>query len=222
VNPRPPRTWSVRIDAWADVLLGVLLTAQGILLLLDILFTYLDLAGHRTINRLFNLAHEKGIGTWFASTQMLLVGVTALLLGAAVHGRGGPKWTARAWTAAGVFFVLLSIDDALEIHERIGPMLRNLAGAVDLPSYAWQFFVLPVFGVAGLLILWFLHRQLTPHRLLRWVIAGFACWSVAIGLDFVEGIDKRTGLYEEWADGTNLAFASAPPPEPPPSGPNPA
>ena len=57
------------------------------------------------------------------------------------------------------------------------------------PSYAWHVCLLPLFGAMGLFMLVFLWRELseTPARVL--VAAAIACFVLAVGLDFVEGLD---------------------------------
>jgi hypothetical protein len=42
----------------------------------------------------------------------------------------------------------------------------------------------------GIFIVWFLWKALEPHRLWYWFLVGMSLYAVAIGLDFVEGLDS--------------------------------
>jgi hypothetical protein len=69
------------------------------------------------------------------------------------------------------------------------------------PSYSWHAFIAPLFGLFGLGILAFLWMRFWRHRLLRWIIAGFGCWALAQGMDFVEGLEQAGALYD-WMQAT--------------------
>lgn len=178
---------SVGIDPHRVVrrLLIGLLIAQLVVLIGDLVFNFWDVFGNVSMRRIFNIAREQSIPTWFASLQALGVAVTAWVLGR-VSREGGWRWVA-------LFFLYVSIDDAATIHERVGSALderfSDVAFLADYPSFAWQVVVAPVLA-AGLLAvavyLWF-KRPTRNSRLL--IISGLAAFAVAQGIDFLEGVD---------------------------------
>jgi hypothetical protein len=117
-----------------------------------------------TLVELFSLSHEANLPTWYASS--LLLGC-ALLLAAItidVAARGG-RHRAR-WTGLAAGFTLMSLDEAIEIHEHLGGHL----GGEGVLYFDW---VIPAaLGVAaiGLLYLPFL-RDLPPRRRGKFVAA---------------------------------------------------
>jgi hypothetical protein len=50
--------------------------------------------------------------------------------------------------------------------------------------------LVPAFGLAGLLILVFLWRELGETGAFLGVLTALSCWVVAVGLDFFEGLDQ--------------------------------
>ncbi len=43
----------------------------------------------------------------------------------------------------------------------------------------------------GIFIVWFLWKALEPRRLWYWFLVGMSLYAVAIGLDYVEGLDSE-------------------------------
>ncbi len=58
------------------------------------------------------------------------------------------------------------------------------------PSYTWQMIFGPFFMAIGIFIVWFLWKALEPRRLWYWFLVGMSLYAVAIGLDYVEGLDS--------------------------------
>ena len=179
-------------------------------LLVELLLVFLDLtvyfphadAGEDGIRGLFNIAREDSFGTWFSSTQTLVVAMVLWLIRFRLHLEPS---TGRArlagWTLLAAFFTYMAIDDAVFLHENLGSALENFYDSLDsshlgilgnwfedYPSYAWQFAVGPVFVAMGLFLLVFLWRELQRPGL-RWLIVlALGCLSVAVALDYVEGL----------------------------------
>jgi hypothetical protein len=61
----------------------------------------------------------------------------------------------------------------------------------SFPSYTWQMVFGPFFMAIGIFIIWFLWKALEPRRLWYWFLVGMSLYAVAIGLDFVEGLDSE-------------------------------
>ncbi|MBX2796350.1 MAG: hypothetical protein KTR31_01735, partial [Myxococcales bacterium] len=96
----------------------------------------------------------------------------------------------------------VSADDALGIHERAGPLLRDtLLGASEwFPSYSWQLVFGPPLALTALAMAAFLLRFL-DRALLPWFFGAMTLFAFAVGLDFVEGIDDA---FEALADGIGV------------------
>ena len=165
-----------------------LLACEASLFLLDFLFAYLDLLPQKVIQHSANLAREDGIGTWFGATQAFCVGLV-LALTALLERSSGRSPLGYALLSA--LFTYIAMDDSLGLHERIGSAVKSSTGSPlfnAFPTYAWQLVFGPLFGSAALFMLVFLYKRLSP-TLVRLLFAALACFVVAVGLDFVEGVD---------------------------------
>ena len=164
------------------------------------------------MRRMFNIAREDGLASWFATTQTLMAGLTLGLIYLAVKKRLGARWgEATGWLVLASFFVYMAIDDGAQLHERLGStvaaMTKDAGSSLDFfPSYAWQLIFLPLFGALGLFMLVFLWRQLetTSSRVLLLTAISFQIF--AVGMDFVEGLDPehRWNLYTAISDRYDL------------------
>jgi len=165
----------------------------------EIALVYLDLAvnwqrgsGVRAIRRLFNITREDGLASLFSVIQTLAVAVVLWLIYTVVRHKDSSTAVRRGWLVLAVFFTYMAIDDGAAIHERVGTAADKTAGSsiAWFPSYTWQLVVLPLFVVMGLFVLWFVWRQLPSiQNRLRLLIA-LSCLGLAVGLDFVEGLDN--------------------------------
>ena len=187
----------------------------GICVGLEILFVLLDASANLKewgvsgpIKRLFNIAMETTIPTWFSVMQVAVVGAIVGLIALLKRGRKNESrriW--MGWMAIAVFFVYMSLDDGSMLHERVGSALRSdsaISNVVDdsgehggtnkivpmFPSYSWQLVLMPFFALFGLYMFLFLWRELGPGEF-KWLVAGLACYAAAVGLDFVEGFDHN-------------------------------
>jgi hypothetical protein len=66
------------------------------------------------------------------------------------------------------------------------------------PSYHWQMVCGPFFFAMGVFLLWFIWQQFSASKLRYLLLAAVSLYAVAVGLDFVEGLD--TSPYEGIAD----------------------
>ena len=194
-------------EAGKRVLLFCLLFALGIQLC-DLLFNFFQLIDSSSLRKIFNVAREESLGTWFSVVQAAITGLVALGIYQLSRLQGARKW---GWLFLGLFFVYMSADDAAKIHERVGGYIGKLASSGEAemlssvtslsPSYNWQLVFVPLYGLAALYILYFLARQLRGLRLKLMVIAAFACWTTAVGIDFIEGVD---GFFESMAESLDV------------------
>lgn len=186
------------------------LIAEALLVLLDYVINYLHGVDDDSIRKIFNVAREESIPTWFATLQAAGVGLVLFLI-YRVHRRSGERRRSRAgWLVLSGFFVFISMDDAAVIHERVGSAMGRfleegnpedvpawLKPLGELPSYNWQTYVMPLFAAVGVFLLVFVWKRMGRYDLRRYMILGLSVFVLAIGLDFLEGMD---GLYDGWAD----------------------
>jgi hypothetical protein len=183
-----------RVVAW---ILAVGVAAEVLLVCLDIFVVYSHRSPIGPFREIFWLTREETLGTWFAASQTLLVGL--ILGGVAVLARSragaGPSWL---WAALAAIFVFLSADDAVQIHESVGTVVDHwgrqadggLAALRSFPSYHWQLvFGLPLLALVYLLLGFAVPRlQRRSDRVL--VIVAVVLLAVAVALDFLEGLDE--------------------------------
>ena len=144
------------------------------------------------IRRLFNIAREDGLASWFAITQTFVIALVLWAMVAVARNSGVRGLRLGGWVFAAILFTFLAADDGSMIHERIGSSVRRSFDTDFWPTYEWQLVYLPILALCGLVLFLFLWRELSARNTTIVFIA--LCWlAVAIGLDFVEGID---GSYE--------------------------
>lgn len=183
-----------------------------LIVLLDGFLHYGRLIGISQIRRIFNIAEEVSIGTWFSVTQSFLVGAVAILVLLSLRASGASRFKRIGWAVIAAFFIFMSIDDAAKVHERVGSGVKSYhndilqetgkmtAGArffQKWPTYSWQIVVAPFYGVVGLFLLFFLWKDFPQWSARLALLLGFGCWGLAVGVDFVEGLD---GVHDKVAE----------------------
>ncbi len=158
------------------------LAAEATFILLDYHLNYGRLIDVGAMRRLFNLAREDGLASWFASTQTLLIGLTLLALYAVDRSRG--------YLVLALGFFYLAVDDGAQLHERFSSTFDALSEGTRFPSYTWHVLFLPPFAALGLYLLWFLWRELGSPRARLLLVAAMSCLALAIVMDFFEGLPE--------------------------------
>jgi hypothetical protein len=180
------------------VLIGCLAVELS-LVALDYHVNYGRLVDVGAIQRLFNIAREDGLASWFGTTQTAFLAATLWLVALTVRARGGRRWQVAGWLVVAAFFAWMAVDDGAKVHERIGTAAREVAGRgsamrswlVAFPSYAWQVVFLPAFGALGLFTVGFLGREIEVWTGRLLVVAGIGLFVVAVGMDFCEGLPPK-------------------------------
>lgn len=196
-------------------LLIILLAIEALLLVIDAVINYQGWIAVSDIRRMANIAREDGIGTWFMAVQTLLVGATLLLIYLAARAGEAPRRVRAAWLFLAGFFVFMALDDAAQVHERLGSAFDyyassggGLAGSLlaHFPSYAWQLFIMPLFAAAGIFMFVFLWLRLGDNRARAKLIIALDCFIGALLLDFIEGLslDSSVNIYVKIIDNTPL------------------
>lgn len=172
------------------------------LVVLDSVFNFRAVGVPRSIQRLFNIAREDSLAAWFASVHTLAVGVVLWITFLVYRKNSEDVKLRRFFFVLACFFTYLAVDDGAGIHERVGTVVKVMFSgpetALDeseaashvlfFPSYTWQLIFVPVFAAVALWMLVVLLRKLHPARSKQVFVLALACYAVAVGLDFVEGL----------------------------------
>ncbi len=216
---RPPVSISAtRVAAWV---FGVAVVCELFFVWADYALNYSRGTPYAPLRRFFNIAREDGVASWFGTTQTMLIALTFLLLHLGERIRPDASRLQRAgWLALACFFGYMAFDDGTEFHERMGSVwkaMRSAEGSSRMagwgtlfPSYDWQFLFLPLFGAAGLFMAWFLWRELDWRAGRAALAASVGLLAVAVGLDFIEGLQSShpLNLFAAWGRDPDVdAFA---------------
>lgn len=166
------------------------LIAEVALFYLDLTVNWWRWSDSSAIRRLFNTTREDALASWFSVSQTLIVAFVAWGIFAVVYRRSAALERRLGWLIIAAFFTYMCVDDGAEIHERLGTAFGESKGTREYPSYAWQFLLLPFFALMGAFVLYFLWWEM-PRMVDRVkVAAGIGCFVLAVGMDFVEGLDN--------------------------------
>jgi len=198
---------------FVKTLIGLCVGAELAFVFLDYHVNFGRLTDIGMLRRFTNIANEGSLASCFGTTQTLLVAFTLWLIYVGARQREVAPWRRRGWLILALFFSFMAVDDGTQLHETVGAVVESL-GDLPFPSYAWQFVFLPIFIALGLFTLVFLWRVLPLRSARLLVLAALCCFGIAVGLDFVEGLDPdhpwnfATGLSEtiEFGDYTEYRF----------------
>lgn len=130
------------------------------------------------------LGSEANLPTWYSASQLLAVGALA---GVAVwprvtSGAPGARWA----LAPSAFFVLLSLDEGAQVHERIGNFAQSLTGVgTGLVTGPWLLVALPLYGALA----WFVWKAARPLLKDRPQIVALAVGGAALFVFSAAGIE---------------------------------
>jgi hypothetical protein len=196
----PPGAHAVDVHRLAGRVFFWAVVSEALLVVGDYVFEHHRWIDDLSVRRLFNLAREETIPSWFSSTQAFLVGLTAFAVAWVVGRRGAGRWTRIGWVLIGLFFVFTSMDDASKFHEKVGSALeraleaRRTSGSAGLlDTYPWHLFVLPLYVAGGLLVFLVAWRHLRAHGLFGYVLAGLLLLATAVAFDWIEGLEDERG-----------------------------
>ena len=170
--------------------LGIWLFAAMVLLGVAhvVLFSNLDAAREQLpagVWRWFDLNAEHSFGTWFSVGLLLLIGAAAALAAVAAQR---PR-ERLAWWAVAVAATLLSVDDKIQVHERLPEFF--MIERQSLSTHEW---LVPgvVIAIVGTVALWVLVRSL--DRPVRVALGtGLAVLLLgAVVIEGVSGLDARS------------------------------
>jgi hypothetical protein len=131
---------------------------------------------------LFDLDAEGVIPSWFASALLLIGGACAGIVAALERALFDPRW--RGWALISGGFVVMSMDEAVGLHERIGHGIGARVQWFEAAHYAW---IVPLAGVvaaAAIALLPFLRALPSPDRR-RLLLAGAVFVGGALGVEAI-------------------------------------
>jgi hypothetical protein len=173
----------------------------------------------------FDLKLEGNFATWYSSALLLLAGGAALLMSISrVPGSSQPFMYRVAWTGTSLVLLALSVDEMIEIHERLGVWFTErfgpISGLTDGGSeiFGWLVALLPFVAVFILGMSAMIRSWLRVNRISRnLAVAALACWMGVLCAEFIEAQLARLslsrsveGVFEEGFEitGTALFLAS--------------
>ena len=210
---------------------------EVLFVLLDYFVNYARWTELGPIRRMFNITREDGLASWFGITQTLMAALTAWMLWLIRRSQSRAGACSRGrkvgWLIIALGLTYMTVDDGATIHERLGSSLKQIqgdaetgagdeaaAGDIDtaaadrenagrwwFPSYHWQVLFVPAFGALGVFMLVFLWRELGSGRQRLKVLIALSCMAMAVGLDFIEGLERNhpLNLYGRVADSLDFA-----------------
>jgi len=209
MDQKQPLSFNIKPDVITRRIFWCLLGFELFIVFLDVFINHYEWCSVGSIRRMINITREDSLSNWFSSIQAVIVGTVIWMTAIAVRKQmqgGFHKRKFYSWAGIGTFFIYMGIDDAIKFHERMGTAYHVLlfdddSSAVNegvlgsiydfFPSYTWQMVFGPFFMAIGIFIIWFLWKSLEPRRLWYWFLVGMSLYAVAIGLDFVEGLDSE-------------------------------
>ena len=166
-----------------------------------LIFLHVTLALHatptvRALGQAFDVTREASIATYWSCLLALGTGLACLFVANLLRRSSASKLRYRGWIFAGVVFVLVSIDDAIAFHEKIGAITSlGLMNSLKYPSYPWHITVAPIVVTGLLLAAFFIWRDIRKIRgLTAMLLLALGCFAVALGLGFMEGVSEMAAM----------------------------
>lgn len=201
-------------------LLALLLVVELLLVLGDLVFNFGRGAERPAIRAFFNIAREGSLASWFSSVLFLLTAANLGFIFLLEKDRPPMRWRRWGWLLLALFFLYLSMDDGAQFHERFGSAAKAMTAQTPAPSrtlpgkqviaypgYSWQIVFAPFFGFMAFFLLFFLYYEFDDRLSLAFFIVGLSLFVVAVGLDFIEGLERNhpLNLLRQIQDSLHLA-----------------
>lgn len=201
-------TFNLRYKTIISRVFWIALGLELLIVFLDVFVNHYKWTSIGAIRRMLNITREDGISNWFSSLQVIIVGCVLWMIALSVKNlnqNSGKKGKYYSWAGIGSFFLYMGFDDAVKFHERIGTAFETIVtrssensdpglinGVLNIfPSYPWQMIFGPFLVGIGIFILWFLWKELSFQRLKYLLLIALGLYSLAVGLDFVEGLENN-------------------------------
>lgn len=198
--------FSLKTDVVIRRIFWCLLGIELLIVFLDVFVNHYEWCSIGSIRRMLNITREDCLSNWFSSLQAIMAGSVLWLIAFAVRKQiQDYKRKFYCWAGIGSFFIYMGIDDAIKFHERMGTAFKTLIsrsantsgpGILNsahnaFPSYSWQMIFGPLFMAMGIFMLWFLWKEFSLRKYRFLFLAAIWLYILAVGLDFVEGLDGK-------------------------------
>jgi hypothetical protein len=198
--------FSLKTDVVIRRIFWCFLGIELLIVFLDVFVNHYQWCSVGSIRRMLNITREDSLCNWFSSLQAIMTGSVLWLIAFAVRKQMQDyKRKFYCWAGIGSFFIYMGIDDAIKFHERMGTAFKVLLsrsaetsapGILNsahnaFPSYPWQMIFGPFFMAMGIFMLWFLWKELLPQKLRDLLLVAICLYVLAVGLDFVEGLENK-------------------------------
>ena len=147
-----------------------------------------DSRGRDTFVAFFSVSSEGKLPTWFSAVTLLACGLLLALISAAKYRDRDPH--RMYWLLLSAIFFYISFDEAMEVHEKLGPVLGAVL-EVTGPQAGW---VVPgLIGLSALSLMYsrFLFR-LPPRSRNLFLAAGGVYVSGTLGMELVGNAYKSS------------------------------
>jgi len=195
-----------------DVFLNLDEVARRLLVVsvaIGLLFVMLDSLQHHVktlylgeaFRSIYSIKYEASIGTWYSVMLAMVAACVAFLC--FLEQRGANRRQALCWLVIALFFLYLSIDDQVNVHEQLGFAFKRtlvpkiFGGGFRLPSYGWQFIYGPFFGGMAVFLLLFTLKTLSSTRDKAVIIAALSLYGIAVFLDFWQGHERYFNAFSQ-------------------------
>jgi len=178
-----------------------------------LVFLHFQLALHatptvRALGQAFDMRREASIATYWSCLLTLGIGLVCFCVTVIQRRNGSAKLSCRGWAYAGIVFVCLSVDDAIAFHEKIGAITSlELMHSLNYPSYPWHVSVAPIITfclLSAAFVIWRDVRRI--EGLTAILLLALGCFAIALGLDFMEGIEEMAAMETGAANSPVLPF----------------
>ncbi len=139
------------------------------------------------LSDLFEIYGEGNLTSLFSTGILLIAGLLLLMISAFAHQN--KMDSCRQWLVLGLIFILLSIDESVSLHERLGTIGANLLNIED-PTVANYMWLIPG-GIFALLVAIGYTRfiiNLPKRTEYLVIIAGATFVAGAVLVEIVEGV----------------------------------
>lgn len=168
-----------------------LINLEVFFFLADFIFIIVLPESHFSIQKIFNMAREDSLASWFSSIQLLIISLTFLLSGHLGFSKlNKDKHFFRSTKILSGFFLYLAIDDGAILHERLSTAITDSLSSnlfSFFPSYYWQVIFLPVILILASYMVAFFWKEIKSAKLKKTLFLSFFLFALAIIIDFFEG-----------------------------------
>ncbi len=161
-------------------------------------YAFVGLTGHDNalgFLGLLDLGSERSVATYLSSVNLLVAAVLLFLLNRVRSQQQLPD--ARCWGFLSALFLLLSIDEAISIHEKFDGVYVYLMNRGWIPqlldSHEWVPFGVLFVVVVGLIVIPML-RHVNRETVRYMFIAGAIFITGALGFEFLGAVMLETGM----------------------------